>query len=163
MKNLSFVVRAAVIALLFLSSSNASAQETVAADPIITTGIADIKGGSVIRARNKAIADAQKKALMEAVGRLMTFDRIEKQFALLKSALFDRADYFIESYRVLYDNTLGDRYHITLQSTISLEALQDYLVNKKSITPRAKLPRIPPYDFPTKARSGLLHLLVVFH
>ncbi len=47
---------------------------------------------------------------MEAVGRLMTFDRIEKQFALFKSELFDRADYFIESYRVLYDNTLGDRY-----------------------------------------------------
>jgi len=141
-KNLSLAVLIACITLLFLSSINASAQETVTTDPIITTGIANIKGGSVIRARNKAIADAQKKALMEAVGRLMTFDRIEKQFALFKSELFDRADYFIESYRVLYDNTLGDRYNITLQSTISLEALQDYLVNKKSITPRAKLPRI---------------------
>jgi len=141
-KNLSLVVPVAVIALLFLSSNNASTQETVATDPIITTGIAHIKGGSIVRARNKAIADAQKKALMEAVGMLMTFDRIEKQFTLFKSTLFDRADYFIESYRVLYDNTLGDRYHISLQSTISFEALKDYLVTRKSLTPQAKLPRI---------------------
>jgi len=126
----------------FLSSRNVSAQETAATDPIITTGIAHIKGGSIVRARNKAIADAQKKALMEAVGMLMTFDRIEKQFALFKSALFDRADYFIESYRVLYDNTLDDRYHISLQSTVSFEALEDFLVTRKSLTPRAKLPRI---------------------
>ena len=142
MKNLSLVVLVAYIAIPFLSSNNASAQETVATDPIITTGIADIKGGSIIRARNKAIADAQKKALMEAVGMLMTFDRIEKQFALFKSALFDRADYFIESYKVLYDNTLDDRYHISLQSTIAFEALKDYLVNRKSLAPRPKLPRI---------------------
>jgi hypothetical protein len=141
-KNLSLVVLVACIALLFLSSSSPFAQETGATDPIITTGIADIKGGSVVRARNKAIADAQKKALMEAVGMLMTFDRIEKQFARFKSALFDRADYFIESYRVLYDNTLDDRYYISLQSTISFEALKDYLVTRKSLTPRAKLPRI---------------------
>jgi hypothetical protein len=141
-KNLSFVVLAACIALLFLSSNTVSAQETISTDPIITKGIADIKGGSIIRARNKAIADAQKKALMEAVGMLMTFDRIEKQFSLFKSTLFDRADYFIESYRVLYDNTLDDRYHISLQSTIAFEALKDYLVNRKSLTPRAKLPRI---------------------
>jgi hypothetical protein len=141
-KNLSFVVLLACIAMLFLSCNTVSAQETIATDPIITTGIADIKGGSIIRARNKAIADAQKKALMEAVGMLMTFDRIEKQFALFKSALFDRADYFIESYKVLYDNTLDDRYHISLQSTIAFEALKDYLVNRKSLAPRPKLPRI---------------------
>jgi len=141
-KSLSSALLVAVIALLFLSSNSASAQETGPTDSIITTGIADIKGGSIVRARNRAIADAQKKALMEAVGMLMTFDRIEKQFAFFKSALFDRADYFIESYRVLYDNTLGDRYHISLQSTISLKALQDYLVTTQSITPLAKLPRI---------------------
>ena len=142
MKNLSLLVLIAVIAMFFMSSNNASAQGTAATDPIITTGIAHIKGGSIVRARNKAIADAQKKALMEAVGMLMTFDRIEKQFALFKSALFDRADYFIESYRVLYDNTLDDRYHISLQSTVSFEALEDFLVTRKSLTPRAKLPRI---------------------
>jgi len=141
-KNLFSGVLAATVALILLSSSTASPQEAGTPDSIITTGIAHIKGGSTIRARNSAIADAQKKALMEALGRVMTFDRIEKQFALFRSALFDRAEYFIESYRVLYDNTLDDRYQVTLQSTISSQALQDYLVTTRSITPRPKLPRI---------------------
>jgi len=102
----------------------------------------NITDSDISRAQNEAIADAQKKALIQAVGMLMTFDLIEEQFFFLKEVIFDRPADYIESYRVLYDSTLGDHYHITIQSTIAFKELEDYLVTSQFLTPQVKLPRI---------------------
>lgn len=142
MKHTASVILLAVAVMLFPLSGRVPAQETAGVNPIITSGIAHINGGSIVKARDRAIADAQKKALMEAVGSLMTFDSLEKQFVLFASGLFNRADFFIESYRVLHDSTLGDRYHISLQSTIAFDTLKEYLFTTQSIAPQAALPRI---------------------
>lgn len=126
----------------FLSLNDAFSQNIWMADSVTSTGIGRISDNDVSTAQMEAIADAQKKALIQAVGMLLPFDLFEAQFPVLKEALFDRAYDYIENYRVLYESTLGDRYHITIQSTIAFKELEDYLVTTEFLTPQVKLPRI---------------------
>jgi len=126
----------------FFISTPVCAQDAATVDPITSTGIASIRNNNVFGARNDALADAQKKALIKAAIRLMTFEQFSRQFAELKRTLFTKTDDYIESYRVLYDSTLGDRYHITIQATVAMEDLQNNLLNTRSISSQLKLPRI---------------------
>ena len=131
-----------LIIIFYLSGTEVFSQETPSSHTIITTGIADISDSNIVSAQGKAIADAQQKALIQAVGTFMTFDQIDKQFASLKRVLFDKAVDYIESYKILYDSTLGDRYQITLQSTINRKKLEEYLVVDQALAPENKLPTI---------------------
>jgi ribosomal protein S25 len=126
----------------FFTSTPVCAQNTDTVDPITSTGIASIRNNNVFGARNDALADAQKKALVKAAVRLMTFEQFSRQFTELKRTLFTKTADYIESYRVLYDSTLGDRYHITIQVTVAMEALKNNLLNTRSISSQLKLPRI---------------------
>ena len=126
----------------FLTTIPVCAQGTDTADPITSTGIASIRSNNIFAARNDALADAQKKALIKAAIRLMTFEQFSRKFAEFKRTLFTQTADYIESYRVLYDNTLGDRYHITIQATVAMEELKKNLLNTGSISSQLKLPRI---------------------
>lgn len=142
MKKLLAVLVVSVLSAPFSLLPEAFSQETWPSDSMITTGIGNLEEGNVFRAQNEAILDAQKKALIQAVGMLMTFERLEEQFFFLREAVFNRPAYYIENYRVLYDSTLVDRYHITIQSTIAFKKLEDDLVTSQFLTPQVKLPRI---------------------
>jgi hypothetical protein len=126
----------------FLSLNDAFAQNTWMDDSVTSIGIGRISDNDVSHAQMEAIADAQKKALIQAVGMLLPFDLFEAQFPVLKEVLFDRSYDYIENYRVLYESTLGDRYHITIQSTIAFKELEDFLVTTEFLTSQIKLPRI---------------------
>jgi len=126
----------------FFTSIPLCAQNTDTPDVITSNGIASIRNNNIFNARNDALADAQKKALMKAAASLMTFEQFSRQFAELKRTLFTKTADYIESYKVLYDNTLGDRYHITIQVTVAMEDLKKNLLNTGSITSQGKLPRI---------------------
>jgi len=126
----------------FLSLNDAFSQNTWMDDSVTSTGIGRISDNDVSHAQMEAIADAQKKALIQAVGMLLPFDLFEAQFPVLKEVLFDRSYDYIENYRVLYESTLGDRYHITIQSTIAFKELEDFLVTAEFLTSQVKLPRI---------------------
>jgi len=141
-KKLCALLMASVLNLFPFSPNEVFSQDTWPSDSIITTGIGHITDGNVVLAQNEAIVDAQKKALIQAVGMLLSFDLIEEKFFFLSEAIFDRAADYIESYRVLYDSTIGDRYHITIHSTIAFKALEDCLVTSQFLTPQIKLPRI---------------------
>ncbi len=142
MKNLCLTLIFLVLIGSSLSFNEVFSQETWSSDSIVTIGIGYITNDNIIIAQNEAIIDAQKKALIQAVGMLMTFDIIDEQFFSLKESVFDRAADYIESYRVLYDSTLDDRYHITIQSTINFKELENDLVDLQFLTPNLKLPRI---------------------
>ena len=142
MKKLCVLLVISVLNVSPFSLNEVFSQDTWPSDSIITTGIGNITDGNVVLAQNEAITDAQKKALIQAVGMLLSFDLIEEKFFFLNEAVFNRAADYIESYRVLYDSTLGDRYHITIQSTIAFKELEDCLVTSQFLTTQIKLPRI---------------------
>jgi len=141
-KRIFVILAVSVFTVSFFLLGEAFSQSTLLSESITTTGIGRIINGDVFRAQNEAILDAQKKVLIHAVGMLMTFDLIEEQFPFLDEMVFDRPADYIESYRVLYDSTLGDRYHITIQSNVAFKELEDYLVTSLFLPSKVKLPRI---------------------
>ena len=142
MKNLFLTFICFILIGSFQSFHVAFSQDSWPSDSIITIGIGHVTNDNIVVAQNEAIIDAQKKALIQAVGMLMTFDLIEEQFPFLQEPIFDRAADYIATYRILYDSTLDDRYHITIQSTIDFKELENYLVALQFLTPKVKLPRI---------------------
>ena len=142
MKKLLAVFVVSFLIAPFSLLPEAISQDIWPSNAIITTGIGKLEENNIFRAQNEAILDAQKKALIQAVGMLMTFDLLEEQFYFLREAVFNRPAYYIENYKVLYDSTLGDRYHITIQSTVAFKKLEDDLVTSQFLTSQVKLPRI---------------------
>ncbi|MCK5255039.1 MAG: hypothetical protein KAQ81_03385, partial [Deltaproteobacteria bacterium] len=86
MKKLLAVLVVSVLIVPFFLLHEAFSQDIWPSDSIITTGIGNLEEGNIIRAQNEAVIDAQKKALIQAVGMLMTFDLLEEQFFFLKEA-----------------------------------------------------------------------------
>jgi hypothetical protein len=120
----------------------ARAQEKPAGSIIVSTGIAQITDNNLVTAQSMAIADAHRKALIQAAGTMMTFEQLEQQFPSLRQGLFNTATDYIESFKILYDSRRGDRYHITLQSTVDLKKLGNHLMVDASIAPENALPAI---------------------
>lgn len=133
---------AVCILSLHVAGGEALPQEALPGHVVVTTGIAQISNSNIVGAQSMAIADAHRKALIQAVGTIMTFEQIDGQLSSLKQALFDKAADYIESYKILYDSRRGDRYHITLQSTVDLKKLKNYLAVDQSIAPAYGLPAI---------------------
>ena len=124
------------------SGSIALAQEQPAGSVAVSTGIAQITDNNIVTAQSSAIADAHRKAIIQAAGTIMTFEQLEQQLPALKQVLFNKAADYIESYKILYDSRRGDRYHITLQSTVDLKKLQYHLMVDASIAPASKIPSL---------------------
>jgi hypothetical protein len=133
---------AVLLLTLPISGSIALAQEQPAGSVVVSTGIAQITDNNIVTAQSSAIADAHRKALIQAAGTIMTFEQLEQQFPALKQAMFNKAADYIESYKILYDSRRGDRYHITLQSTVDLRKLENHLMVDASIAPEHTLPSL---------------------
>ncbi len=112
------------IALAALLACRVAAQEPPATDGFIGRGIAQIAGGDVIAARQQALADAQGKALWEAVLSRVPLEVMERNFSLLKKNVFDRAPTYLKSFKIVYENTTFDFYQITVQAQVQQELLR---------------------------------------
>jgi hypothetical protein len=123
--NRTYITHALAIALfLLLQFSPAQAQENPLPEGFIGRGIAQINSGDVESARQQALADAQGKALMEAVLARVPLDVMEKNFLLLKKNFFDKSAAYIQSFKVVYENTSFDFYQITIQALVQQELLR---------------------------------------
>jgi hypothetical protein len=123
--NRTNITHALAIALFLLSHfSPAQAQDNPLPEGFIGRGIAQINAGDVEAARQQALGDAQGKALMEAVLARVPLDVMEKNFLLLKKNFFDKSAAYIQSFKVVYENTSFDFYQITIQALVQQELLR---------------------------------------
>jgi len=123
--NRTNIAHALAIALfLLLHLSAAQAQDNPLPEGFIGRGIAQINAGDVESARQQALADAQGKAIMEAVLARVPLDVMEKNFLVLKKNFFDKSATYIQSFKVVYENTSFDFYQITIQALVQQELLR---------------------------------------
>lgn len=112
------------LALVALLACTVWAQENPSAEGFLGRGIAHINGGDVFAARQQALADAQGKALLEAVVARVPLEVMEKNFLVLKKNFFDKAATYIKSFKIIYENTTFDFYQITIQALVQQELLR---------------------------------------
>jgi hypothetical protein len=111
-------------------------------EAIITIGIGEIIGNDLVSTRERAIEDAQKKAIVQAVAREISLKIMEDNYKILNEKLYLQGQRFIESFKVLSEVPQGNFYRITIQFALSRNDLRNEL-KKLGITRQfSRIPRI---------------------
>ncbi len=117
-------VLAVLCAALLAYAAAARAQETPVPEGFTGRGMARINAADVESARQQALMDAQGKAVMEAISGQVSLETMGSSFTTLKKNFFDKSATYIQSFKILYENTAFDTYQITIQALVQQELLK---------------------------------------
>ncbi len=121
MKKLIFVC-VSFIVLLALLPSFASA-----GDVIISEGVAVIVGGNIPGARDKALDDALRKAVEQAVGTLVSSDTMAENFKVIHDKILAQTTGYVERYKILSEMQDGELYKVKVQAEVGKDNLTNDL------------------------------------
>lgn len=114
---------------------------TLPADPasseaatVIGIGTADITDRNVAEARNRAIADGLTSAVNQALAGTIGPEKMSAEFQWMSQRFYDRADDFIQEYRVLAENQMEGRYRVLLSVVVPGPLLTKAL-SEKGLSP----------------------------
>ncbi|MBI5633746.1 MAG: flagellar assembly protein T N-terminal domain-containing protein [Nitrospirae bacterium] len=93
--------------------SAAMAGETITAD-----GFAAITGGNTVIARDKAIDDALRKAVEQAVGTMVSSDSMTENYKVIHDKILARTSGYVEKYKIISERPEGDLYRVRVQAEI---------------------------------------------
>lgn len=102
----------------------AAAQETLIQEEFTGRGIARITGGDIAGARQTALADAQKKLLIDAVSAQLPAEALASSFTKLMNQVFTRPDIYLERFKIITENTLPDVYQVTVSGVVQKDMLR---------------------------------------
>jgi len=115
-----------VITLVFMLASAhlAAAQET---RTVTAEGVAVIQQNAVDIARDAAIEDAQKRAVEQAIGIMISSQTQVENYQLISDKILSQTKGYITRYNVVSDKREGTLQRITLTAEVSLGKLSDDL------------------------------------
>lgn len=103
------------------------AEEIAPAQAVETEGSAPIAGGDLARARSEAVRDALQKAVEQVVGRWLAPQEAAGKPAEFKEQITDRAEGFIQEYRIISEKTAFDLYTVAVRATVLTDSIRDEL------------------------------------
>lgn len=114
---------AALLAVV-LPAPRALAQESAT---VTVEGMATIRDGNTLAAREAALRDAMRKAVETGLGTLVEGRTMVENFELKKDEIFSRANGFVSSYEVLEEKQRGDAYVMKVRAVVNQQKLGDDL------------------------------------
>ncbi|NTW15948.1 MAG: hypothetical protein HGA41_00595 [Syntrophaceae bacterium] len=136
MKKLIFIIVATALSLLF-SIFDAHAQ-----DKIRAVGMATIHKGAIDIARDKAIENAQRNAVEEKVGVMITSVSEIENYQVKLDQILSESKGFINSYKVISEKRQGKNYKVTIEADIGVGRLKDRMSAIDLIMLRKSKPRL---------------------
>ncbi|MBI5789600.1 MAG: hypothetical protein HZA78_12180 [Candidatus Schekmanbacteria bacterium] len=114
--------------------------------PLITAeGIAAIQGGDKALARDRALEDALRKAVEQALGNIIEGETIVSNYQVLSDNIYSRSLGYIQSYTVKQEIFTGDSCRITIEAVVSLQALEKDVQGIATLLRRVHKPRLVIY------------------
>jgi hypothetical protein len=110
--------------MILLLSSALFAQGISMRDGFMGRGVSPIYNGDAETARQKALTDAQRKTIVEALSNQLPLEVMEKHFLLLKTLFFDQPNLYLQSYKIIYENSIYDTYQLAIQGLVQQEMLR---------------------------------------
>ncbi len=104
---------------LIFSSVAQAQEETVSAE-----GVARILQGNTDIARDNAIVDAQRKAVEQAVGVLMSSESLVENYELLSDRILTQSAGYIKNYQLINERKDGDDYRVTIEAVVGMGDLE---------------------------------------
>jgi hypothetical protein len=136
MKKLIFIIAAVTLSFLF-TLIDVHAQDTIRA-----VGMATIHKGAIDIARDKAIENAQRNAVEEKVGVMITSVSEVENYQLKLDQILSESKGFINSYKVISEKRQGKNYKVTIEADIGVGKLRDRMSAVDLIMLRKSKPRL---------------------
>jgi len=105
-------------------------------------GTASIQKDFVAIARDRAIADAQRLAVEQAVGVMISNETMVENYQVISDKILQQSKGYIQSYEVLSDQRQGDIYKVTIQAVVSTDQIRNDLEAIRLIIARKSKPRL---------------------
>jgi hypothetical protein len=113
-----------------------------AQDKVRAVGMATIHSGAVDIARDKAIENAQRNAVEEKVGVMITsFSEVEN-FQVKMDQILSESKGFINTYAIVSEERAGDSYKVTIEADVGTGRLKDRMEAIALIMARKSKPRL---------------------
>jgi len=106
-----------------------------------TEGSAPVTGSDLARARSEAVRDALQKAVEQVAGRWLAPQDVAAKSQVLKEQITDRAEGFIQEYRIVSEVTVLDVHTVEVRASVLADNLRNDLLVLGLIKPtQVKLP-----------------------
>jgi hypothetical protein len=135
MKKSIIITAAALSILIFLVSTHAQ-------DKLRAVGMATIHKGAVDIARDRAIDNAQRNAVEEKVGVMITSVSEIENYQVKLDQVLSESKGFINSYKVVSEEREGNNYKVTIEADIGVGKLRDRMSAVDLIMLRKSKPRL---------------------
>ena len=150
MKRLLYVFIVIALGMIGWGSALARSPQTTSisetpenAKRVIAKGVGAIIGGDLAKAEDDAIANALKNAVEQTVGTMIQSDVLVKNYQVLESNIYSRTAGYIQSYRVLSKNEIGNNIlEVTIEAVVKTGNLKDDLAALGIILQRKNYPRL---------------------
>jgi hypothetical protein len=116
------LLAAALLIVLGMAGSVSAQEEFVEAE-----GVAALIGGNTVVAREKALDDALRKAVEQAVGTIISSDTLTEQYRVVHDKVLAQTAGYIQSYSVVREYQTGDIYRVVVRALVGRANLMDDL------------------------------------
>lgn len=127
MKRLAAVFILSLFVLAACPPAGVCAEGGTAAQIVEAEGTAPVTGNDLARARNEAVRDALRKSVEQAISRWLTPADAAARLPLVKEQILDRAEGFIQEYRIVSEMTVGDVHTVAVRVSVLTDSLRDDL------------------------------------
>lgn len=87
-------------------------------------GTASLSGQDQVTARDRALKDFEKQALIKAIMDLIGQEQYEKNKGKIEKSALTKADRYIKAYKILKEESVEETYKVRGEATIDLESLK---------------------------------------
>ena len=119
--------RSGAALFLMLFCTVAAAVEGRAEQTVQAIGTSVIFADDVASARDRAIADGLVAAVERVVSAQFPIEAMVAHFGVLNQVLFNRADRFVQGFKVLTETRSGNRYRVMVRAVVSEQRISEQL------------------------------------
>lgn len=113
------------------------------AQTVTAEGVAAIDDGNKAIARDNALKDAQRKAVEQAVGTMISSETAVQNFQLLSDKIFSQSQGYIQSYKIVSEGAFeGTLYKVAIQASVATGGLKNDLGALGLLMQKVEKPRV---------------------
>lgn len=109
---------------------------------VMVEGIAPIVDENKAIAKDNALKDAQRKAVEQAVGAMISSETAVQNFQLLSDKVFSQSQGYIQSYKIVSEGADGTLYKVSIQANVATGGLKNDLGALGLLMQRVEKPRV---------------------
>lgn len=90
-------------------------------------GIAVVNTRGLADARDRAIEDAKRKSVEQAVGSMVSGEKIAENNRIIQNTIYDKTTGYISGYKVRNEKNTETAYYVTIEAEVGVDMIQDNL------------------------------------